>query len=104
MLLNTVRLINKGHEIAKIVHRDISPTNLLISDDDVLKLSDFGVSVIVNAQNDVISNKIPSTYNPPEKENAFYSGKAADIWLMGITLYHMIHKEPLIKGKNIKDK
>ncbi len=102
--MSIVNIFNTGHEIAKIVHRDISPNNLLISDDEVLKLSDFGVSVIINAENDVISNKIPSTYNPPEKENAFYSGKAADIWLMGITLYHMVHKEPLIKGKNIKNK
>ncbi len=96
-----------GHEIAKIIHRDINVNNLLISDDDILKLSDFGVSVIIEDYNDLIPTTGPTTYVPPEKgnkQNANYNGKPADLWCCGATLYHMVYRKPLFKNyNNIED-
>jgi serine/threonine protein kinase len=91
-----------GHEIAKIVHRDINVNNILVSIDNA-KLSDFGIGYIINDDNDIISSDLgPTTYNPPEKvKNKFYSGKAADIWQMGVTLYQMIYKK-IFRNKHIQ--
>ena len=44
------------HNYANVVHRDIKPENLLISENDVLKLSDFGISEIVEDGSDSLSN------------------------------------------------
>ncbi len=93
-----------GHEVAKIVHRDINVNNLLISEDDILKISDFGVSIIITEDDDLIPCNIgPATYTPPEvkySEDTHYHGKPADMWLCGVTLYHMIFKKPLFNNKN----
>lgn len=35
------------HQVAKIIHWDIKPENLLLDKEDKLKISDFGVSTIV---------------------------------------------------------
>ena len=100
---NLICGVEHCHEIGKIIHKDINVNNLLISSDDTLKLNDFGISVIIENNNDLLSmHSGPSTYTPPEKiyndfnkQEGFYHGKPADIWLIGVTLYHMVFKKPL---------
>lgn len=62
-------------------------------------MSDFGISAIIEEDNDLLPcNSGPSTYTPPEKiygNSEFYHGKAADMWCIGVTLYHMVYKRPL---------
>ncbi|VDI36685.1 calcium/calmodulin-dependent protein kinase kinase, partial [Mytilus galloprovincialis] len=75
----------------KIIHRDIKPSNLLLGDDGHLKIADFGVSNEFTGTDISLSNTAgtPAFMAPEtlreEKEN--FSGKALDIWAMGITLY-----------------
>ncbi len=44
------------HNTVGIIHRDIKPENLLISEDDILKVSDFGISKIMSDGDDVFEN------------------------------------------------
>ena len=95
---NLICGVEHCHEIGKIIHKDINVNNLLISEDDTVKLSDFGISVIIDNKNDLLPCNGPSTYSPPEKiygKSNFYHGKPADMWLVGVTLYHMVYKKPL---------
>lgn len=74
-----------------VIHRDIKPDNLLLSEDDVLKVVDFGVSEMFSKGNNMRTSKSAGSpaFLPPElcsKHNEV-SGTAADIWSMGITLY-----------------
>ena len=50
------------HSVAKIIHRDIKPENLLIDKNDTLKISDFGVSHIVENKKIQIQNHQGSYY------------------------------------------
>lgn len=96
---NLICAVEHCHQIGKVVHRDINVNNLLISEDDTIKLSDFGISVIIDGDNDLLPcNSGPSTYTPPEKvysSTPFYHGKPADMWLIGVTFYHMVYGKPL---------
>ena len=75
-----------------IVHRDIKPDNCLLTNDDVLKIVDFGVSEIFEKDSDMYTAKSAGSpaFLPPELcvvKHGDVSGKAADIWSMGVTLY-----------------
>lgn len=75
-----------------VVHRDIKPDNLLLTDDDVLKIVDFGVSEMFEKESEMLTAKSAGSpaFLPPElcvAKHGGISGKAADIWSMGVTLY-----------------
>ena len=75
-----------------VVHRDIKPDNCLLTNDDVLKIVDFGVSEMFEKQSEMLTAKSAGSpaFLPPELcivKHGDVSGKAADIWSMGVTLY-----------------
>lgn len=75
-----------------IIHRDIKPDNCLITEDDVLKIVDFGVSEMFEKDSEMTTAKSAGSpaFMPPElcvAKHGHVSGRAADIWSMGVTLY-----------------
>ncbi|XP_069556842.1 calcium/calmodulin-dependent protein kinase kinase 1 isoform X2 [Brachyistius frenatus] len=75
----------------KIVHRDIKPSNLLLGDDGHVKIADFGVSNQFEGNDALLSGTAgtpafmaPETLSDKRKS---FSGKALDVWAIGVTLY-----------------
>lgn len=78
-----------------IIHRDIKPDNCLVTEEDVLKIVDFGVSEMFDKEGEMKTAKSAGSpaFMPPElcvAKHGHVSGRAADIWSMGCTLYCLL--------------
>ncbi|XP_054717035.1 calcium/calmodulin-dependent protein kinase kinase 2-like [Uloborus diversus] len=89
----------------KIVHRDIKPSNLLLSDDDRILISDFGVCNQFEGVDAFLSDTAgtPAFVAPEVLKGTreVYSGKALDIWQMGISLYAFVYGDVPFQDSNI---
>ncbi|KAM5440245.1 putative non-specific serine/threonine protein kinase [Microsporum canis] len=91
-----------------IVHRDIKPDNCLLTNDDVLKVVDFGVSEMFEKSSDMYIAKSAGSpaFIPPElcvAKHGEISGRAADLWSMGVTLYCLRYGRIPFHTSNIFD-
>ena len=74
----------------KIIHRDLKPTNLMLGEDGVLKIIDFGVSCLVGAQkftDDIIGTP---TYMSPEQIKGKRLDHRTDIYSLGMIAYELL--------------
>ena len=85
-----------------LVHRDISPHNLLISRNGVVKLVDFGVakaaSSVHKTQTGMVKGKL--AYLSPEQIHAKVLDGRSDLFAMGIVLYELLTGERPFGGES----
>lgn len=76
----------------KIVHRDIKPQNIMITEDNRVKVTDFGIarastSSTVTTTSDVLGSV---HYFSPEQARGGYTDEKSDIYSLGIVMYEMV--------------
>jgi eukaryotic-like serine/threonine-protein kinase len=79
-----------------IVHRDVTPGNVLVADDGTVKLTDFGISHLLGEQQITQDNVVSGTiaYLAPEVARTGESSPASDVFSLGSTLYALIEGAP----------
>lgn len=80
------RALEYAHQY--IVHRDLSPENVLISHQGVTKLMDFGIAVAADQEAFGLSGKIQ--YMAPEQVRNEHVDNRSDIFALGLVAYQML--------------
>ena len=89
--LQVAKALETAH-VRGVVHRDIKPRNILVSDSGHVKVADFGIARAVEATTishagDILGS---AKYMSPEQAVGEQVGPASDLYSLGVVLYEML--------------
>lgn len=75
-----------------IIHRDIKPDNILITEDNIVKVADFGIAKMADSGTTTNFNKVMGSahYFSPEQAEARTVDCRTDIYSLGVVMYEML--------------
>ncbi|XP_022961615.1 protein IMPAIRED IN BABA-INDUCED STERILITY 1-like [Cucurbita moschata] len=85
-----------------IMHRDIKASNILVNNEGILKLADFGLANVINTKNkQVLTSRVVTLwYRPPELlMGSTDYGLTVDLWSIGCVFAELHLGKPLLKGR-----
>ena len=89
---------------AKIIHRDLSPDNIFINENNKIKIGDFGIAAIINESNDSFNEQIGKIYyTAPEVGNGRPYNTKVNIYSLGCIIYELFTLNEYFKDKNYKE-
>lgn len=85
-----------------IVHRDIKPQNILVTDDNIVKVTDFGIARAANGSTITYSGNVFGTayYFSPEQARGNITDEKTDIYSLGIVMYEMLTGKVPFEGES----
>ena len=84
-----------------VVHRDVKPGNVLITDDGQVKVTDFGIARAVNTEESLTQTGAvmgTATYFSPEQAEGLGVDARSDIYSLGVVLFEMVTGRPPFLG------
>lgn len=95
---------DRNGQLLGIVHRDVTPSNVLIAAEGVVKLADFGVAKVVTAGEDEDNMMVgKARYMAPEHADGRPTDPRSDIFSLGIVLWEMLAGRHAIDGESTTD-
>jgi len=87
---------------ANIIHCDIKPANILINQQGIAKVTDFGLSHLAQHQSDDVEGLIGTPqYMAPEYIETQQHQKVSDVFSLGLVFYEMLTGQPAFTGDDI---
>ena len=112
ILVDALRGLSAVHELVDddgvslgVIHRDVSPHNLLVGVDGVTKLTDFGVAKMRNRAIETASGLVKGkvAYMSPEQARAHPLDQRSDVWSAGVVAWEVFANRRLFDSSNEVD-
>ncbi len=103
--VDIVMQITDGLSVAHdsyIIHRDIKPQNIMILENGLVKITDFGIAMAMNSTQLTQTNSVMGSvhYLPPEQASGKGATLQSDIYSIGILFYELLTGKLPFKGEN----
>jgi len=112
IVVDALRGLHAAHELTDdmgaprhLVHRDVSPQNILVGLDGVARVSDFGIAAVVAEDGDDTTGALRGKYAyfAPEQARREALDRRSDVFAMGVVLWEALTGKRLFKGRDALD-
>lgn len=95
------RALAHAHSLG-ILHRDVKPENIMVRNDGVVKLTDFGIAQMVDMQRMTVTGQLIGSpaYMSPEHLEGKPLDFRTDVFAVGVVLYQLVVGELPFQGRN----
>ncbi len=101
IMLQVTSGLSVAHD-SYIIHRDIKPQNIMILENGLVKLTDFGIAVAMNSTQLTQTNSVMGSvhYLPPEQACGKGATLQSDIYSLGILMFELLTGKLPYRGEN----
>ena len=102
--VSVCRALKHAHDRG-VIHRDVKPANILLLDDGVVKITDYGIAQYFGGSRLTGANQVVGTieYMAPEQAKAGPLTPRADLYSLGALLYALLTGEPPYRARSLPE-
>lgn len=112
LVRDAARGLHAAHELKdasgkplRLVHRDVSPQNVLVGFDGIARVTDFGIAKVLDRERETTHGllKGKTGYMAPEQLRFETIDRRVDLFSLGVVLYEMLAGDRLYRGKDLPE-